>query len=201
MATKDQRFERDLAKYARGLDAFLSADKIHKHAVVRHAKEVINVVIGTAKAGIGPDGPYAEYSDSYKKQLGLKQVGGDIRSSKRMRASLAKSRAGTKGRYLKAQRAGRKLWLVGGAKPDMLDRNRFYWKIREKSGKLFLMWGGAVYGLVHQGAEYGGQDHTGNIPARPWMRLDSPGAIAAVNKMYKLTLADRAAEFNRGQLK
>ena len=170
MTKADARFQKDLAKYARGLESFLDADKIHKHAVVRHAKEVINALIGVAKSGIGPDGPYAPYSESYKKQLG-------------------------------AQRAGTKLWLVGGDKPNMLDRKRFSWVI--KGVRLFLQWIGPIYGLVHQGKEYGGTGHTKNpkYPERPWMRLDSPAADAAVRKMYRSTIEERTAQFNAGRLR
>lgn len=196
MAKADQRFQKDLQKYARGLESFLDADKVHKHATVRHAKEVINAVIATAKAGIGPDNqPYAEYSDSYKKQLGLAGEGGKMRSRKRRRAAL---KAG-KGRKA-ARRAGRKFWLVGGAKPDMLDRKRFSWLIQAK--RLFLIWTGPIYGPVHQGTKYGGQSHTkGHIPERPWHHFDTQAAGAAVNKMYRSTLEERTALFNAGRLR
>jgi len=171
VAKADARFQKDLAKYARGLESFLDADKVHKHAIVRHAKGVVNAVIGTAKAGIGPDNqPYKEYSESYKKQLG--------------------------------SRAGKKLWLVGGEKPVMLDRKRFNWEIRRKTGQLFLIWKGPVYGPVHQGTEYGGADHTkGKIPPRPWMHFDTDAARAAVNKMYRSTMEERTAQFNAGRLR
>ena len=168
MASKDQRFQRDLAKYTRGLEAWLDADKIHKHATVRHAKEVVNAVIGAAKAGIGPGGKgYAPRKPEYEKRL-----------------------------------PARARWLAG-EKPNMLDRKRFYWQIRTKSGKLFLCWKGPIWGFVHQGKEYGGTGHSKNpnYPERPWMHFDTPAADAAVRKMYKSTIEERTAKFNAGNLK
>lgn len=164
----------DLRRFNRDLDACLDRETINKHLADHHGKEIINAVIGSAKAGVGPgDSQYKPYSDSYKRQIARKG-----------------------GQKLWLRGLGR-----AGRAAGMLDPKRFSFELA-KAAALFLVWTAAnvamaIYGAVHQGSERGGQDHTkGDVPPRPWLHFENRANEAAVVKSYELTMDELVAQFN-----
>ena len=165
-----REFERDLA-------AVLDDRTIHKHLADRHGKEIVNAIIGTAKAGIGPgNAPFAPYSPAYRRRI--------------------EKAGGTKFWLRGIDRRGR-----GGG---MLDPERFEVVVDPEGGGA-VEWQPAdsrmaAYGPVHQGTRYGGENDTrGRIPPRPWLHFDNAANQAAVMKAYELTIDELAAAFSAGK--
>lgn len=172
---------RDWRAFTRDLDACIDAKTINQHLAEHHGKEIVNAVIGSAKAGIGPgDKPYDPYAPSYEKQI-----------------------AKQGGQKLWLRGLGR-----GGRAAGMLDPKRFSFEVSKgtswggKAGVLYLVWIAAtsemaIYGAVHQGSERGGQTHTkGHVPPRPWLHFENRANEAAVVKGYELTMDELVAQFN-----
>lgn len=197
MATGSSQFDRDFRKWQAQLMRAVHPATFHQKVQEKHLPGIVNAIIGTAKAGIGPGNkPYPAYSESYKKQLGLAVRGGAMTARK------ARSRALRSGEgWQAAKRAGRKLWLVGVIGMDrMLDPGKFSWELQ--GPRLFLCHEGGVVPATHQGDRYGGKSHTkGDIPDRPFLHFANSANAGSAQTSYRLTLERRTAKFNAGNLK
>jgi len=202
MARGDAAWLRQVAEFRRELQTALSPAFIGKHMAEHKAKPIINAVIGSATAGIGPgDSRYKDYSDSYKRQLGLRDRHGRAAGSSFSRTGARKYLATGKGgkrRLQLAKAAGKKRWLRGidhpGRVGGMLDPKRF--KLAVEGGKLWLIWtseGGDmdVYADLH---------NTGGpkLPQRQWMHFETALTQRTVHKALEQTLDEIAAKFNLG---
>ena len=147
------------------------ADKkaIHKHLAAHYGDEIIETIIASAKAGVGPrNRQYRDYEPSYTKHLQREAAKGKPHPHK----------------LRSAGRTGR----AGG----MLDPERFKWKI-SPSGRLFLIWTAAgqrmaIYGEVHQEGLALGKG--GPRKKRKWMHVDSAETDRAVVHAYEKTIDD-----------
>ena len=143
-------------------------------------RELINKVIGEAKAGRGPNGRrYADYSKAYRK--------------------LKARTGGVKGRWLRGKdKTGR----AGG----MLDPKNFDYEVTS-DGRLFLVWTPdpsvpemAVYSRVHNdGTLTAGRNRDTTIPQRKWMHLDGPAQVKAVMAMFDALYKQLVADINAGR--
>jgi len=173
----NRRFRRELRRFERDLMQLLTPKRVHEHLAREHGRTVIQAVIGSAAAGIGPnDQPYAPYSESYQRQI---------------------DRVGGQKRWLRG--LGRR-----GRKTGMLDEDRFHFEVRP-DGRLMLVWTAAdaemaAYAAVHQGAAWGGEnDSRGRIPPRPWLHFANTRNERAAIEAYELTFEEMVAEFNAGR--
>jgi len=122
-------------------------------------KELINVIIAQAKAGLGPmQQQYANYSPEYAKRKG------------------------------KAGQKGVPFWLRGvgntGRAGGMLDPANFDYEIGA-SGALFLVWTPKVDPKT---ANYANVHQMGNAttPMRKWMHVRNVASAKAVTKLYTI---------------
>lgn len=134
-------------------------------------ENLINVVIGQARAGLGPmQSQYAPYSKKYGQQ---------------------KDKAGQK---------GMPYWLRGvgntGRAGGMLDPNNFGYEMQ--GSKLFLVWRPKVdsktanYAAVHN-------DGNATTPMRKWMHVRSVPAARAVLDLFLLTYKKLATRIKAGE--
>lgn len=206
-------------RFYEGLEKALSRERIHKYLVERHGKEIVNAVIGAAKAGIGPDGPYPAYEPSYTKQLQMRtriagKKGGVGWSRVLAKAELARQSVRMQGKLVqrgghfetkvpkqyknwmhRAQAAGNKLWLT--LTGTMLNPKNFGFEI-DGQGRCWLTWkspGGAcdTYAVVHQEGLALGK---GKGKKREWFNVVTPLAYNAIIAAYEKTLEALRAEWN-----
>jgi hypothetical protein len=147
---------------------------IHDRLSKGHGKEIINAVVGSAKAGVGPGNKkYPPYSKSYTRQLGLSRgrvKGGDIKN-----------------------------WLhLSGA---MLEKGNFGWEVAS-DGKLFMVWTApndkvGTYAEVHQEGLPLGKN--GPKKQRKWLHFETTASAKAVVKAYEATIGEMVLEFNAGR--
>lgn len=161
--------------FERDLDRCLSTKVINSHLRDRHEKEIVNAVIGSAKAGIGPgDRVYPGYSESYQKQI---------------------DRAG--GAKLWLRGIGK-----GGRQEGMLDPEHFAIVV-DAQGHAFLVWTApdsrmGIYAEVHQeGLPIG---RGGPRRERRWLHFENRANVNAVVKAYELTFNSLAAQFSAGRM-
>jgi len=160
-----------LDRFERNLDRLTDGNVILAHLAERHGGQVVQAIVGSTKAGVGPGAqPYAPYSPRYAKRfagaakLWLFGVHGNEHMLDPARFSWGKP----------ALESIDLLW--SGATPRM-----------------------AIYGPVHQGTDYGGRSHTkGQVPPRPWMHFDAPATRAAVGAALEATMHELAASWNSG---
>ncbi|MCE5277197.1 MAG: hypothetical protein ABFD92_16840 [Planctomycetaceae bacterium] len=182
--TLGPNYRRDVDRLTAKLKAMLDSGAVLEEFVKGSGETVTKVVIGSAKAGIGPDNqPYAPYSQSYQKKLQLSSSGGDFkRYSRRAKSGPAYPAALAK------------LWLTLSG--DMLSPKRFTWQVQDKH--LFLVWKGPLWGPVHQGSAHGGASDTrGRIPPRPWLHFansrNANAVITGLRKAFKAVAAKAVA--------
>lgn len=170
---RNQAYFRKLRELEKNLLAVVDQETIYRHLAEHHGKEIINAVIGAARAGIGPDNKsFPKYSPEYAKR---------------------KAEHGKTDLWLRGiERAGRA--------DGMLGPERFSYEI--VGGRLFLVWTAgnaqmAIYGEVHQeGLPLG---RGGPRKQRRWMHLESATASKAVQKAFELTIRELSAQAARGK--
>ena len=187
-----------MARTLQGLDDFerdaqAFIENIASHFIDAFGDRVVEAVITAAKVGIGPgDKKYPAYSQSYKKQLGLK--GGH---SATMSRRYLKTGAGGKRRVEKAQAAGNKVFLT--ATGTMLDPSNFSWATDK--GGVTLVWTApsdevGVYAAVHNDGLPIGRG--GPRKKREFMHFEARLTWAAVEKALDESISDLARQFNEG---
>jgi hypothetical protein len=146
--------------------------RIATFIVSRKGPEIINLIIGHAKAGLGEeDAAYPPYSPKYDKR---------------------KAKAGG-GQFLRG---------IGktGRSGGMLDPKNFSFEVTA-DGVLYLVWTAAdarmaIYGQVHNDGLPLGKG--GPSKKRPWMHLKWERARAAIDRMVRDVLVILADEFKNG---
>ena len=156
------------------LERTIDRKAVAEHIRDKHGDEIVNLVIGHAKAGLGlNDQAYPDYSEKYKKRI--KKAGG----GKMWLRGIGKT----------------------GRSGGMLDPANFEWEI-DASGGLWLVWKAAdermaIYGSVHNDGLPLGRN--GPRKPRPWMHVGWKGGQAAVAKMVEGVVQTLVEQFNRGQ--
>ena len=190
-----------LPEFERDLLAVLTPATVHRRFVEKKGKIVIDRLIASAKAGIGPGNTkYAAYEESYKEHLGLRpRTGrGGRWTPKRAGAFLATGKGG-KGRLHKAIAAGNKLWLL--LTGTMLAKTNFAWEQPQGTG-LTLVWTApdeqtGIYAEVHNyGAKPIGRG--GPRKKREFMHFESSVTLRAVEEAYRQAIDELAAAFSAG---
>jgi len=75
MARGSAQFNRDFRRWQADLGRAVKPETFHKIVRDKHLLEIVNAIIGSAKAGIGPDNErYPEYSKSYEKTKAKKAI-------------------------------------------------------------------------------------------------------------------------------
>ena len=203
---KDRIFDRSFKAWSADIDAFMSNRGINQDLKANQEKapSIARKVIATAISGRGPNGtPYPEYSESYKKALGLVSAdAGSAGFSKEAAGRFWATGKGGKHRVQKATQAGMKRWLRGidntGNKGGMLGIERFSIEVNAK-GRAWLVWTPAdddmaTYARVHNfGLPIG---KGGPRKQREWMHLQSVATATAVYNAYLRAIKERVAKFN-----
>ena len=163
----------------RRTDAVFDPKVIHKHLVAHYGTEIIETIIASAKAGIGPKNrPFPDYAPSYKKRL----------------AKLAE------------QGKAHPNWLRSAGRPGrttgMLAQDNFSFRVSPK-GRLFIVWRAAdhqmgIYAEVHQeGLKIGAH---GPRRKRRWMHIESAASDRVVLDAYEKTIDDLCAMSAAGRM-
>jgi len=180
----------DIAKVGAGLNATLTTSNVSTRFVAAHGDPVIEQVVSSAKAGIGPDNrPYPPYSESYRKSLGLDTEGYSHTLVRRAYKGL-KSPELKKYKISRLLGAGNKAWLtLTGA---MLARGNWAWRI--EGGQLWLVWTAPdeQVGAYAEAHNFGSP----KMPQREFVHVESAGSTKALEDGIEASINELVDEFN-----
>ena len=170
-----------LKDFERDLEAFCTPAKIAQRFIDLHGDRVIEAVITSAKAGLGPGKPFPPHADSTAKGLGL--------------------HAKTGGKASWTRSGGKKNFLVQSG--VMLDDKRFTWRI-DRDG-ITLVWdsGGdaklGTYAEVHNDGLPIGRG--GPVKQREFMHFECTISWAAVEIGLGAAIEDLKGQFEAGRVR